>query len=210
LWVSDNGIGMDAETQARIFEPFFTTKPPGQGTGLGLAVVHGIMIAHQGAITVDSEPGKGSTFHLFFPLREDVSDASVPAQSAPESHQGYGEHVLYVDDDEVMLLMVERLLQRLGYRTTCCEDASHAMQVVRSAVQAIDIVVTDFNMPLISGLTLAKELSRLDPGLPVVISSGYISEELRAEAEQAGVREIYRKEDTIEVLPRLLRRVLLD
>jgi CheY-like chemotaxis protein len=208
LWVSDNGSGMDAQTRARIFEPFFTTKPPGQGTGLGLAVVHGIVMAHHGAITVESEPGKGSTFHLYFPSQGGTAEAFAPVLSAPVAHEGHGEHVLYVDDDEVMLLMVERLLQRLGYRTTCCQDAQRALAVVRAAPQAIDVVVTDYNMPAASGLDLAHELARLRPQLPVLISSGYVSEELRDGARKAGARDVFQKQETFEELPRLLRRVL--
>jgi PAS domain S-box-containing protein len=208
LWVSDTGVGMNAQTRERIFEPFFTTKPPGQGTGLGLAVVHGIVTAHHGAISVESEPGKGSTFHLYFPTQAGTAVASAPAPTSHDGHQGHGEHVLYVDDDEVMLLMVERLLQRSGYRATCCQNASEALAVVRAAPNAIDVVVTDYNMPAASGVDLAKALARIRPDLPVVISSGYVSEELRAEAKQVGARHVYQKEDTFDELPRLLRRLL--
>jgi len=208
VWVADTGIGMDAQTRARIFEPFFTTKAPGQGTGLGLAVVHGIVTAHHGAITVESELGKGSTFHVYFPTRRDAAATSNPRQVSFASHQGHGEHVLYVDDDDVMLIMVERLMQRLGYRTTCHRSADDAVAAVRAAPEAIDVVVTDYNMPGKSGLDLAHALSMIRPELPVLIGSGYISEELRTGAEKAGARGVFPKQNTLDELPRLLRRVL--
>ena len=208
LWVHDTGIGMDAQTRARIFEPFFTTKPAGQGTGLGLSVVHGIVAAHQGAITVDSASGEGSTFHLYFPTHQDQGAAVAGDATRPAALEGHGEHVMYIDDDEVMLLMVERLLQRAGYRTTCFQRTQDALAALRAAPRAIDVVVTDYNMPEASGLELAGMVGRIRPDLPVVISSGYVSEELRAGAERLGVRHLLQKQNTFDELPQLLRRVL--
>ena len=210
LWVRDTGIGMNAETCARIFEPFFTTKPPGQGTGLGLSVVHGIVAAHQGAITVDSTAGAGSTFHLYFPAQQHLETTPTSELTRPAALDGQGEHVLYIDDDEVMLLMVDRLLQRSGYRTTCCQNTQDALAALRAAPQTFDAVVTDYNMPEASGLELAGAVSRIRPDLPVVISSGYVSEELRAGAERLGVRHLLHKQNTFDELPLLLRRVLAD
>jgi len=126
----------------------------------------------------------------------------------PAAFAGGGEHVLYVDDDEVMLLMVERLLQRIGYRVTCCQGTAEALEVVLAAPSAIDIVLTDYNMPGSSGLELAQALARIRPDLPVVISSGYISEELRTGAERVGVHHLLQKQNTFEELAGLLRRVL--
>jgi CheY-like chemotaxis protein len=208
LWVHDTGIGMDAQTRARIFEPFFTTKPAGQGTGLGLSVVHGIVAAHQGAITVDSSPGEGSTFHLYLPTHQDHGTTATSDATRPAALEGHGEHVMYIDDDEVMLLMVERLLQRAGYRTTCCQRTQDALAALRAAPQAFDVVVTDYNMPEASGLELAGIVGRIRPELPVVISSGYVSEELRAGAERLGVRHLLHKQNTFDELPQLLRRIL--
>ena len=212
LWVRDTGTGIDAPTRARIFEPFFTTKPVGSGTGLGLSVVHGIVAAHQGAISVDSAVGMGSTFHLYFPAREHraagAAGAAAPVLSQPAALPGAGQHVLYVDDDEVMLLVVERLLQRAGYRVSCCQNASDALALVGAAPDAVDVVVTDYNMPTRSGLELAEALAQVRADLPVVISSGYISEELRSGAERLGVRHLLQKQDMSEELAGLLRRVL--
>ena len=137
-----------------------------------------------------------------------VAAAAVPALTPPAALPGEGQHVLYVDDDEVMLLVVERLLQRAGYRVSCCQNASDALALVGAAPAAVDIVVTDFNMPTHSGLDLAEALALIRADLPVVISSGYISEELRIGAERLGVRHLLQKQDTAEELVGLLHRVL--
>jgi PAS domain S-box-containing protein len=208
LWVADTGIGMDAATRERIFEPFFTTKPVGQGTGLGLSVVHGILTAHHGAIEVDSEPGRGSTFHLYLPAVEVEAAAAAARAAAPAPVQGHGEHVLYVDDDETMVVMVERLLERSGYRVSSYHDALDAVEAVRQNPEGFDLVVTDFNMPKCSGLDVAHKLHDVRPGLPVVISSGYITEELRGQAQEAGVRGLLDKQNTFEELGRMVGGIL--
>jgi PAS domain S-box-containing protein len=210
LWVSDTGSGMDRATRERIFEPFFTTKAVGEGTGLGLAVVHGIVSAHHGAISVESEPGVGTTFHLYFPTSE--AAAFVPAfdSTAPALLRGQGRHVLYVDDDEVMVLMVERLLVRAGFHVTCCADARAAITCVRATPELVDVVVTDFNMPEFSGLDLAEALAKMRPGLPVVISSGYISDDMRERARLAGVHSLLNKQDTLEALVPRIHDALAD
>lgn len=208
LWVRDDGIGMDEETRQRIFEPFFTTKPVGQGTGLGLAVVHGIVETHGGAIEVTSEFGRGSCFDLYLPLAEQESGPMPLDAIELGPARGRGEHVLYVDDDEVMALMVQGLLQRLGYRVTLSPGAREAIDAVARSPQDFDLVVTDFNMPKYSGLDVVRALAEIRPGLPVVISSGYVSDELRANAAALGVRAVMQKEHTLEELGALVHAVL--
>ena len=208
LWVRDNGSGMDDATRQRIFDPFFTTKTVGQGTGLGLSVVHGIVGAHGGTIVLDTAPGQGSTFHLYLPrLTSDWSDLAPVQPPAPPAHGG-GQHVLYIDDDEVMVLMVERLLQRAGFRVSGFSDAKLALARVRAHPDDFDAVVTDFNMPGLSGLQVAQELARIRPALPVVISSGFLTDALREQAAAAGVRAVMQKERTIEDLADVVVRVL--
>jgi len=211
LRVRDNGCGMDATTQSHVFEPFFTTKPVGSGTGLGLAVVHGIVTSMGGALSVSSEPGQGSCFEVWLPLldapqRAPVvpldTDAPVPAT------EGTAKHVVCVDDDEPMLLMVERWLTRRGYRVSAYADPQAALAAVRAAPMGVDIVVTDFNMPGMSGLALAEALTALRPDLPIVLSSGYVSDELLRNARRCGVREVIYKEDTIDKLGALLQYLL--
>ncbi len=208
LSVSDTGRGMDAATQARIFEPFFSTKAPGVGTGLGLSVVHGIVANHHGHIAVRSRPGSGTRFDLYFPVTDaGLVDLSTPAALDEVAH-GHGQHVMYIDDDEVMLLMVRHLLERQGYRATCLSDPAVAIATVRAQPGEFDVVVTDYNMPPMSGLDVAQALRGLAANLPVVISSGFISDELRLAAAQLGVIELMRKENTLEELGALLGRVL--
>ncbi|MEQ1682244.1 MAG: ATP-binding protein [Burkholderiaceae bacterium] len=210
LWVRDDGIGMDEATRARIFEPFCTTRGAAEGTGLGLSVVHGIVAEHGGAITVESMPGKGSVFHVVLPLAVGAADtAPVAGRAAPEPH-GAGQHVLYVDDDQMMVVMVQGLLQGAGYRVTTCRSALSAVTALREDPGAFDVVVTDFNMPGGSGLDVARAVRALRPGLPVVISSGYLTEELRSTAARAGVRRLLQKENTVEELCALLREVLAE
>jgi two-component system, cell cycle sensor histidine kinase and response regulator CckA len=203
LAVQDNGAGMDAATQTRIFEPFFTTKLVGEGTGLGLSVVHGIMQAHEGAILVDSRPGEGSTFTLYIPAASGAA-TGVPAtgegtaRSSPTASTAAGRHILYLDDDESLVFLVTRLLERRGYRISGYTDQREALAAIRADPGSFDLVVTDFNMPGMSGLDVAREVRTIGSGLPVAIASGFIDELLYAQAEGVGVRELIFKASAVE------------
>ena len=202
LTVSDNGPGMDEATRSHIFEPFFTTKPAGKGTGLGLSVVHGIVQVHDASIEVESSPGEGSTFRIFFPAVEvPVADAVVPAP-APEAGRvhGKGKHVLYLDDEEAIIFLMKRLLERQGYRFSGYTEPRKALEAVRADPGEFDIAVTDYYMPGMSGLEVAQALKEIRPDLPVVMASGYITEELRAKAPAAGIRELIYKPNSVEDL----------
>ncbi len=209
LWVRDDGSGMDAATRGRIFDPFFTTKPVGRGTGLGLSVVHGIVRGHRGSIGVESTPGAGSCFHVLLPLSAATSSRPGTLDEAPTpASAGRGESVWYVDDDPVMALMVQRLLQREGYRVTVCEGPLQALQRAREGATPPALLITDYNMPELSGLDLAAQLSRLWPAVPIVLTTGYVGDTLQAEATRHGVRALLRKENTLEELPTLVRRLV--
>lgn len=207
IWVSDTGSGIDQEQLHRIFDPFYTTKGEGRGSGMGLAVVRRIVDAHGGSIRVDTELGRGSTFHVWLP----PGDANAVRQAEPESAappHGRGQHVLCVDDDDTILLMVERLLTRHGFRVTTSASPHAAVDAVRRQPAAYDIVVTDSNMPELSGIEVATRVRALRSDIPILLSSGYVSEGLRAEAKRAGVGEILHKEDTFAILPQAVERAL--
>ncbi len=207
ITVSDNGSGMDTETLARMFEPFFTTKPVGKGTGLGLAVVHGIVKEHSAGLEVRSAPGEGSTFRIYFPAAQ-AAGLDVPASAAANAPaRGLGQHVLYVDDDEALVFLVTRLLDRQGYRVSGYTDPREALAAVRTRPHEFDLAVTDYNMPGMSGLDLARALREIRQDLPVALASGYITEELRALAPAAGVREIIHKPNTVDELCETVARL---
>lgn len=240
VMVSDDGCGMDAATRNRIFEPFFTTKAVGSGTGLGLPVVLGIVQAHGGAIQVDSVPGEGTTFMLYFPAAPHTEPAlqTTPAASggsgpdggtmAPE-HRGDSEpplpssveipamaddlisdqrHILYLDDDDTLVFLVRRLLERRGYKVTTFTDQKLAIDAVREQPAAFDLLMTDYNMPGMSGLDVARSVLALSPNLPVAVASGYITDELQAEAVAAGVREVVFKTDAVEAFCEVVARLV--
>jgi two-component system cell cycle sensor histidine kinase/response regulator CckA len=207
LTVSDNGHGMDDATRKRLFEPFFTTKPPGKGTGLGLSVVHGILRDHEAVIDVESAPGAGTTFSLYFPAVKDqampTGDNAVASAAPPMKPFGVFKqriHILYVDDDEVIAFLMERLLKREGYDVTSFADAHSALEAVRDPKRSFDLAITDYNMPGMSGLDFARAAKAARPELPVAITSGYISDELQTQAPSAGVNELIYKPDSVEEL----------
>jgi signal transduction histidine kinase/ActR/RegA family two-component response regulator len=208
LWVADNGCGMDEAAQARIFEPFYTTKPVGQGTGLGLSVVHGIVSAHEGGISVSSRQGEGSRFELYFPLVAAMPDPGQLHGGDEPQRAGRGERVIYLDDDAVMAMLAEALLGRDGYAVRSFTDAHAALAAVREDPDAVDLFVTDYNMPVLSGLDVVRALHDIRPGLPVIISSGFLNDDIRAAAARAGVRHLLQKEYSTEQLTPLVRRVL--
>ena len=208
LRVEDNGAGMDDATRARIFEPFFTTKAVGQGTGLGLAVVHGIVSASGGRIEVQSRLGEGTRFDILLPLAPAQAAAANAEASMPATGAGKGEQLLYVDDDEVVALTMGVLLQRAGYSVTCVHSAQQALDLVRAQPRGFELVVTDYNMPGMSGVALAEALALAAPGLPVVIASGYVTEALEAQAHAAGVRAVLFKEYAFERLVGIVHAIL--
>lgn len=205
---SDTGQGMDAATQRRIFEPFFTTKLPGEGTGLGLAVVHGIMQSHDGVIVTHSEPGRGSRFELYFPTERALVDALGNTESARPASEGRGQHIIYIDDDESSAFLFKRLLERWGYRASIYQEQREALDAICSGDIRADLVVTDFNMPGLSGLDVARAIGKALPDVPVIMVSGYVTAELRIEAAATGVRALFSKPVNMEELRDLLQELV--
>ncbi|MCX7279441.1 MAG: ATP-binding protein [Burkholderiales bacterium] len=212
LAVLDSGKGMDDVTLRRIFEPFFTTKEVGQGTGLGLAVVHGVMRSHAGAVDVQSAPGLGSRFTLYFPATETVTAPPPVAPSAPAAPSAgvQGKHVMYVDDDHALVFLVERLLRRRGLRVNGFSDPNKAAAELRANAAGYDLLVTDFNMPGYCGVDLVREALRIRPDLPVALASGYITAEIEQSAIAEGVKALIHKPNDVEELCATVQRLILD
>lgn len=211
LSVSDTGSGMDRDTLDRVFDPFFTTKPMGRGTGLGLSVVDGIMRNHEGSVTVSSEPGEGTTFRLYFPVVDAptaTKGESLHEATAVTQTEGPGRHVMYIDDEEALVYLMTRVLQRSGYRVTGFSEAEQALQALRERPQEFDAVVTDLSMPGMSGFHVARAIKKIRSDLPVVVTSGYVRAEDRQVAKDVGVSELVLKPDTVEELAAVLKRIL--
>jgi two-component system cell cycle sensor histidine kinase/response regulator CckA len=182
LSVSDTGRGMDGEVRRRIFEPFFTTKPPGEGTGLGLSVVYGIVKDHGGGLAVASAPGEGSVFTVYLPRAETVA-LERPAGAMSALAAG-SERILVVDDDRVLGESVSEMLRRLGYRVTFFSASMEALSSFGADPSAYDLAVIDQTMPLLTGDKLAREMLGLRPDLPIILCTGY-SETVSTEASRA-------------------------
>jgi CheY-like chemotaxis protein len=163
---------MDALTLTRIFEPFFTTRDVGQGTGLGLAVVHGIMQGHDGAVVVQSQPGQGTTFQLYFPAELSAPVAPAPVGTLPLP-AGAGQHILLVDDEPALTRATSRSLTRMGYRVTSVQSAAEALKTFHQQPGGFDLVLTDLTMPGMNGIDLASALHEVRPELPIILASGF-------------------------------------
>jgi two-component system cell cycle sensor histidine kinase/response regulator CckA len=204
LTVRDTGHGMNAELRDRIFEPFFTTKPVGEGTGMGLAVVHGILASYGGTISVESAPGAGATFRVTLPLAAAV--VAKPSRPSPEV-RGSG-RVLLADDEPALSRIAERALSRAGYAVVCCRDGAEALRRFREAPNAIDIVVSDVSMPGLTGDRLAREIHLLRPGLPFILMTGFSHTVAPESAYAGGIAAVLQKPFTTRDLVLAVRDAL--
>jgi two-component system cell cycle sensor histidine kinase/response regulator CckA len=206
LTVADTGRGMEAQTLGRIFEPFFTTKPVGKGTGLGLSVVHGIVQAHGGSITVASEVGRGTTFCLYFPGQTNPSTEveSVDHRLA----KGRGQHILVLDDETALTAVVKRLLVRLNYAVTTSNRAREVLDWCRENPARFDLVITDLTMPELNGLEVARQLHVLRADLPVILISGFKAEINHEHLTAAGICDLLEKPISLSSLADMVHRVL--
>jgi two-component system cell cycle sensor histidine kinase/response regulator CckA len=210
LAVSDTGPGMDVAMLQRIFEPFFTTKPVGSGTGLGLSVVHGITQSHGGVIEVTSVVGHGATFTLYLPMAQKPAAQSTSNEVATPSTASVeqGKKVLYIDDEASLVVLAKRLLEPHGYRVSGYTDPQLAFEALRTDPHAFDVVISDYNMPSMSGLDVARVVRQIRPNLPVAIASGFADETLQSQYAAAGVVEIISKLDAMESLRSVIDRVV--
>jgi PAS domain S-box-containing protein len=204
LTVSDTGQGIPRDLMQKIFDPFFTTKKTGEGTGMGLAVVHGIVKSYGGAIRVKSEIDRGSTFEVFIPRADSEAE---PGSSAARKLSFGNERVLLVEDEEMQLLSLERMLRRLGYRATSYRSGVDALADFEAHPNGYDLVVTDQTMPQMTGVQLAKAILKVRPNIPVVLCTGY-SEVIDAEeAKGLGIREFIMKPFGVAEFSATIRRL---
>jgi signal transduction histidine kinase/CheY-like chemotaxis protein len=205
--VADTGHGMSAVTISRIFEPFFTTKAPGEGTGLGLSVVHGIMQSHEGAIFVHSQTGEGTKFLLYFPAQCETSEPA-PECAGVCAPIGERQRVLYVEDEGPLADMGRKILERLNYVVDVHRSPSTALRAFRTNPEAYQVVITDLTMPEMTGLELARELLQLRPGLPVILMTGYAASLDAEQTKAEGLSELLLKPLSVEALGAAVHRAL--
>ncbi len=208
LSVRDTGHGMDASTAERIFEPFFTTKKPGKGTGLGLSMVHGIARGHGGAILVESQPRRGATFTILLPVCVEAAEETPEAGPVPEALRGHGERILCVDDEPALVTLAVRFLERLGYRAIGYTGAEEALAAFRRQPDAFDLVVTDYNMPGMSGMDVALTVMSVRPSMLVALASGYLRPAEVEHARALGIRATIAKPYTLEDLGAAVQNLL--
>jgi PAS domain S-box-containing protein len=205
MTVEDTGCGMAPEVMAHIFEPFFTTRVQGGGTGMGLAVVHGIVLAHGGAIDVASEPGRGSAFDIYLPVVPEPESERRPEESPPERGS---ESILFVDDEEAIRDLVCRRLDELGYRATGHVDSQAALAQFKASPGAFDLVISDVTMPGMTGDRLAQEILAIRPGIPIILCSGYTDRINEEEAIAMGIRAFIPKPVSFRTLVGTIRAAL--
>ena len=205
LTIRDTGHGMAPEIMERIFEPFFTTKGVGEGTGMGLAVVHGIVTGHEGAITVASTLGQGTTFVIYLPkIQEATTDITGPEGPIPRGE----ERVLFVDDEAVLAHMGQELLGHLGYRVVVHTNSLEALEDFRAAPQLFDVVITDQTMPHVTGEALAIELRRIRPDVPIILCTGFSYSMTAERAQELGIAAFLMKPLVTRDLALTIRQVL--
>jgi PAS domain S-box-containing protein len=207
LTVSDTGHGIEPKILERIFDPYFTTKKVGEGSGMGLSVVHGIVKSHGGYFLVDSELGKGTTFQVFFPYIESKLEPEI--EITVEIPRGK-ERILFVDDEKAMVDAIQPMIERLGYKVTSRTSSIEALKAFRANPDRFDLVITDFTMPNMTGMELAKELLKLRSDILIILCTGYSEHINEAKAKGSGIRAFLTKPVVLGEIAKTIRKVLDD
>ena len=205
LSVKDAGAGMEKSETERIFEPYYTTKAPGEGTGMGLATVHGIVRDHGGRIFVESIPGEGSVFRVLFPV---LSEAAQVDQVPSIDYQRGTERILYVDDEETLTRVGVEMLKDLGYDAVGTINPTEALELFKAQPEGFDLVITDMTMPDLTGDQLAEVIRRYRPDIPIIMCTGFSKYMTSERAATLGIRDLLMKPVTLEKLSRTIRNVL--
>jgi PAS domain S-box-containing protein len=207
LTVADTGHGIAPEIKDRLFDPYFTTKKPGEGTGIGLSVVQGLVRSHGGFITFDSEPEQGATFNVFLPI---IDGEDIPQAVSSNSVVGGSEHILLVDDEVLVIQMGQQMLERLGYKVTTSSNSLEAAELFEKDPGRFDLVITDMTMPELTGDRLAKMITTIRPDIPVILYTGYSNRLDRETIADAGIRAILYKPLVKNDLADTIRNVLSE
>ena len=206
LAISDNGQGIPSAIIDRIYEPFYTTKAPGEGTGLGLAVVHGIVQDHEGVITVESRVGEGTSFHVYFP--EHKTGALEDLAESDDLILGRGQCILVVDDEDMLAQMAAKALAKLGYEADAMTKPSEALDVLRATPEKYDLIITDLTMPGMSGLEFAEDVTQLRPEVPIILMTGFSTNLTETQLTKAGIKEVLLKPVTLKGLSDTIDQLL--
>ena len=205
--VSDTGTGIGTDIIEKIFDPYFTTKEIGTGTGMGLSIIHGILSDYDGTITVESELGKGSTFHVYFPV---VENETLPEIKKPEDLPGGKERILFIDDEKFLSEMGKDMLERLGYHVTVRYNSIEALTTFQNAPNEFDLIITDQTMPGMTGSDLSRRMMQIRPDIPIILCTGYSNLIDEDSAKDLGIKEFALKPITKEVIAELIRKVFND
>ncbi|MBW2109641.1 MAG: response regulator [Deltaproteobacteria bacterium] len=205
LSVRDTGPGIPPSVMGRIFDPFFTTKAPGEGTGMGLSVVHGIMKSYGGGIQVESKPGEGTTFHVFFPLADRQDTSAVEPQASFPAGKG---HVLVVDDEKSIVDSVGHMLRYLGYEVRMSTSSLEALEAFRTSPDEFDLVILDQTMPHMTGVELAQAFMGVRSDIPIILCTGFSEMTDANRAKDLGIREFVTKPIVMEDMAKTVRKVM--
>ena len=203
--IADTGSGIAPDIGVKIFEPYFTTKETGKGTGMGLAIVHGIVKAYGGFITCQSQPGEGTVFDVYLPVIEDIALLEIESPSIPQLGS---EHILYIDDEETLAVMGKDMLERLGYRVATETSSIEALSIFRDQPNTYDLVITDQTMPEMTGVDLARRMLQIRPDLPIILCTGYSSQVSEEKAKAFGIKGFAMKPLARKDIAVLIRNVL--
>ena len=208
LTVSDTGHGMSPEVMKRIFDPYFTTKKTGEGTGMGLAVIHGIVKGYGGDISVQSQPGKGTRFQVLLPCIVDTEKEQTGKFQIEKEIPGGSERILLVDDEIRLLDAISQILAKKGYQVKGLTDPLAALNTFKEKPGQFDLIISDVTMPHMTGIQLAREIKSIDPGIPIILCSGFGSIITRQQIKNLGVNDFITKPINKIKLTMLVRKVL--
>jgi CheY-like chemotaxis protein len=206
LVVEDTGPGIPDQIVDRIFEPYFTTKSAGEGTGLGLSVIYEIVRSHNGAITVDSQPGHGARFNIFFPAIE--GQDKIEEESASDDYVTCSGRIMWVDDELVLIQMYKATLESLGFEVTATSNPLHALELFRQNPESFDAIITDLTMPKMTGMELASEINSIRPDMPIIICTGFDNFRADFDVGHFGIQAVLRKPVPRAALARTISSIL--